>query len=104
MIPADKIDEVAQYFRIVNAFSAWGGFELANEQMLISDEDAPAASIFPAFKLSCDTIDSPPSKDRIRCIFNILASSYTHFIDGVLMIQHDILTPLQAAKAFLERK
>lgn len=104
IIPIEKISDVAQYFRLINGFSIWGSFELANEQIAIMDIDIPNAGIFPSYKICCDTIDNVPSKDRIQFIIAILLSSYEKYIDGVLMIEHDILTPLQAARAFLEKE
>lgn len=106
VLPLEKISDVAQYFRIINEFSPLGGFELENEKLAVMDIDLPSVGIFPAYNIGCDTIafDKSQSKDRFRYIISILITSYEKFIDGVLMVEYNILTPVQAAELFLKKE
>lgn len=104
VVPVNKIDQISEYFRIINSFLEWGDFRFINEKLRLLDNPAPLNGLSPAYRIVVDTIDRVPSKDRIRCVINYLGKIYERYIDGVLMIQYDILNPLQAAKVFTEKE
>lgn len=88
-IPPEKINDIAYYFRIINQELFLGQFEFRNE---IEGE------ILPAYSIVCDTYDGRSSQKRIGSIFNQLCDNYKKFINGVLLIQYDIMPPLQTAE------
>lgn len=89
VIPLEKIDDVAYYFSLINPGLFLGQFQLKNKA---EGEMVPECSII------CDTFDGKPSDARIQQIFDQLCDDYKKFINGVLLIQYDIMTPTQAAE------
>ena len=90
VIPLEKIDDVAYYFSLINPGLFLGQFQLKNKA---EGEMVPECCVI------CDTFDGKPSDARIQQIFNQLCDDYKKFINGVLLIQYDIMTPTQAAEA-----
>ena len=90
VIPLEKIDDVAYYFSLINPGLFLGQFQLKNKT---EGEMVPECCVI------CDTFDGKPSDARIQQIFNQLCDDYKKFINGVLLIQYDIMTPTQAAEA-----
>lgn len=90
IIPLEKMNDVAYYFSLINPELLIGQFQLKNKA---EGEMVPECSII------CDTFDGKPSDARIQQIFDQLCDDYKKFINGVLLIQYDIMTPAQAAEA-----
>ena len=90
IIPLEKMNDVAYYFSLINPELLIGQFQLKNKA---EGEMVPECSII------CDTFDGKPSDARIQQIFDQLCDDYKKFINGVLLIQYDIMTPTQAAEA-----
>lgn len=89
IIPLEKMNDVAYYFSLINPELLIGQFQLKNKA---EGEMVPECSII------CDTFDGKPSDARIQQIFDQLCDDYKKFINGVLLIQYDIMTPTQAAE------
>ena len=89
IIPLEKVNDVLYYFQLVNLDLFLGQFQLKNKT---------EGEIVPAYSIVCDTFDGTPSRNRIQHIFEQLCDNYKKFINGVLLIQYDIMTPTQAAE------
>ena len=90
VIPLEKIEDIAYYFSLINPGLFLGQFQL---------KDKAEGEMVPECCVMCDTFDGKPSDARIQQIFNQLCDDYKKFINGVLLIQYDIMTPTQAAEA-----